>query len=191
MKKTFQDIAQELQASDTNPMFPVVYYLGTDLTVVLLVDLVDYQALARGIAVRSPRDVYNKYLGRKIALSRAMYALYTGSTLKVRDYQGTRPRLTDTCLSLEFDNALGTLNPALTKYEVDLLQRIREGGKPKTKSAYKTIRCRRCGAELELISAWSNACECGQEYNGFGNVLAPRSQWGEETGETESDFNGL
>jgi len=55
--------------------------------------------------------------------------------------------------------------------------------------AHKTIRdpkvivCKVCGHELTLDSAWSNECECGLEYNGFGQRLAPRSQWGEETGE--------
>jgi hypothetical protein len=40
-----------------------------------------------------------------------------------------------------------------------------------------------CKREVELYSAWSNECDCGTEYNGFGQKLAPRSQWGEETGE--------
>lgn len=44
------------------------------------------------------------------------------------------------------------------------------------------IRCA-CGRAVELHSAWANACDCDREYNGFGQRLAPRSQWGEETGE--------
>ena len=35
-----------------------------------------------------------------------------------------------------------------------------------------------CGSNVELSSGWANECHCGREYNG-----APRSQWGEETGE--------
>lgn len=41
-----------------------------------------------------------------------------------------------------------------------------------------------CGSTVPLFSSWANQCECGIEYNGFGQRLAPRSQWGEETGET-------
>ena len=42
-----------------------------------------------------------------------------------------------------------------------------------------------CGQEFELVDWWAEACPgCGQEYNGAGQKLAPRSQWGEETGET-------
>lgn len=41
-----------------------------------------------------------------------------------------------------------------------------------------------CGEDVYLDSMWANACdECGQEYNGFGQALAPREFWGEETGE--------
>lgn len=41
-----------------------------------------------------------------------------------------------------------------------------------------------CGAPVELGSSWANSCEkCGREYNGSGQLLASRSQWGEETGE--------
>ena len=41
-----------------------------------------------------------------------------------------------------------------------------------------------CGATVHLYSSWANECEqCGTEYNGAGQRLAPRAQWGEETGE--------
>jgi hypothetical protein len=41
-----------------------------------------------------------------------------------------------------------------------------------------------CGRSITLESSWSNSCEnCGREYDKNGNQLAPRSQWGEETGE--------
>ena len=41
-----------------------------------------------------------------------------------------------------------------------------------------------CGKRVNLHSGWANECECGREYNGSGQLLAPREQWGEETGET-------
>ena len=47
------------------------------------------------------------------------------------------------------------------------------------------IRCN-CGAKLFLHSSWANECGCGREYNGSGQLLAPRAQWGEETGEVFS-----
>jgi hypothetical protein len=49
------------------------------------------------------------------------------------------------------------------------------------------IRCC-CGRELELPDGWLNTCECGRDYNGCGQLLAPRSQWGEETGESLADM---
>lgn len=50
---------------------------------------------------------------------------------------------------------------------------------------FKVIRCD-CGCELTLYSGWANGCDCGLEYNGSGQQLAPRRFWGEETGETFS-----
>lgn len=47
--------------------------------------------------------------------------------------------------------------------------------------------CDRCGERVELIG-FTNTCSCGADYNRFGELLAPRSQWGEETGETVSDI---
>jgi hypothetical protein len=40
-----------------------------------------------------------------------------------------------------------------------------------------------CGRTVALDSSWANTCDCGREYNGSGQLLAARSQWGEETGE--------
>lgn len=31
--------------------------------------------------------------------------------------------------------------------------------------------------------------KCGAEFNSSGQLLAPRSQWGEETGETDADYD--
>lgn len=45
-----------------------------------------------------------------------------------------------------------------------------------------------CGEEVEF-SRFTNTCDnCGRDYNGSGEELACRSQWGEETGENLSDI---
>lgn len=44
-----------------------------------------------------------------------------------------------------------------------------------------------CGARVEL-SGFTNACDCGRDYNSFGQELAPRECWGEETGEHPADI---
>ena len=45
----------------------------------------------------------------------------------------------------------------------------------------------RCGRDVEF-SKFTNTCECGADYNMSGQQLAPRSQWGEETGESLADI---
>ena len=48
-----------------------------------------------------------------------------------------------------------------------------------------------CGAEVEL-SGFTNTCDkCGAEYNWAGQALAPREQWGEETGEHPADLSRI
>lgn len=44
-----------------------------------------------------------------------------------------------------------------------------------------------CGREVELWG-FTNTCACGADYNSAGQRLAPREQWGEETGETAADI---
>ncbi len=44
-----------------------------------------------------------------------------------------------------------------------------------------------CGRHVEL-HGFTNTCACGLDYNQSGQVLAPRSQWGEETGESLCDI---
>jgi hypothetical protein len=45
-----------------------------------------------------------------------------------------------------------------------------------------------CGAEVTL-SRFTNTCDgCGADYNSGGQLLAPREQWGEETGESWTDI---
>lgn len=50
----------------------------------------------------------------------------------------------------------------------------------------KTIICR-CGRKV-YCDGFTNTCDCGRDYNWNGTLLAPRSQWGEETGETADDI---
>jgi hypothetical protein len=41
-----------------------------------------------------------------------------------------------------------------------------------------------CGRNLEIDPRdFTTTCECGADFNGSGDRLAPREQWGEETGE--------
>lgn len=44
-----------------------------------------------------------------------------------------------------------------------------------------------CGREVELFG-FTNTCECGIDYNMSGQALAPREQWGEETGESLAEI---
>lgn len=45
-----------------------------------------------------------------------------------------------------------------------------------------------CGDEL-LCTGFTNTCpHCGDDYNMSGDLLAPRDQWGEETGESVADI---
>ena len=46
----------------------------------------------------------------------------------------------------------------------------------------------KCSCGLEVVLAnFTNTCECGADYNSSGQMLACRSQWGEETGEHWTD----
>ena len=53
----------------------------------------------------------------------------------------------------------------------------------------RDIECR-CGRKLSLY-AFTNTCVCGRDYSLTGQGLAPRSQWGEETGETAAQILGV
>jgi hypothetical protein len=45
-----------------------------------------------------------------------------------------------------------------------------------------------CGNHVWL-TGFTNTCEkCDRDYNNSGQLLAPREQWGEETGETAADI---
>lgn len=43
-----------------------------------------------------------------------------------------------------------------------------------------------CGREV-ILDAFTCPCDCGRNYNQSGDLLAPREQWGEETGEHWSE----
>lgn len=45
-----------------------------------------------------------------------------------------------------------------------------------------------CGAAVHLTSFTNTCHQCAADYNMSGSQLAPRSQWGEETGETVADI---
>ena len=51
------------------------------------------------------------------------------------------------------------------------------------------IRCGKCGRYVAIDpGAFTSSCDCGTDYNWNGTLLAPRSQWGEETGESLADI---
>jgi len=50
-------------------------------------------------------------------------------------------------------------------------------------------RCDVCCRRVPLTHALVNTCRCGAEYSGSGQRLAPRSEWGKETGETDADID--
>lgn len=53
--------------------------------------------------------------------------------------------------------------------------------------AHPIIECL-CGNEVLLDLNLNTCTKCVADYNGFGQLLAPRQQWGEETGECLADI---
>ncbi len=52
----------------------------------------------------------------------------------------------------------------------------------------RVIRCT-CGEEVVLYNHFTNTCDkCDRDFDGYGHGLAPRPQWGEETGEHYTDI---
>ena len=45
-----------------------------------------------------------------------------------------------------------------------------------------------CGEKMSLGNFTNTCRNCGADYNSAGQLLAPREQWGEETGESLSDI---
>lgn len=48
-----------------------------------------------------------------------------------------------------------------------------------------------CGGDVELDGFTCTCDDCGRDYSRSGQELAPRSQWGEETGESLADILGV
>lgn len=48
--------------------------------------------------------------------------------------------------------------------------------------------CDYCSTEVILDRFTNTCCDCGVDYNGSGQELASREQWGEETGESIQDI---
>jgi len=53
----------------------------------------------------------------------------------------------------------------------------------------KVIEC--CGEELPCPNFTNTCPHCSADYNWAGQRLAPRSQWGEETGESVEEILGI
>lgn len=47
-----------------------------------------------------------------------------------------------------------------------------------------------CGQKV-VLAGFTNTCACGQEYNSSGQLLAPREQWGWDTGEYPIDIERI
>jgi hypothetical protein len=54
------------------------------------------------------------------------------------------------------------------------------------KRVIPVVTCK-CGEKIECINFTNTCCECEADYNFSGDLLAPRNQWGEETGEHWTD----
>ena len=50
------------------------------------------------------------------------------------------------------------------------------------------IRCDCRGATVELAGFTNTCTRCGRDYDSGGSLLAPREQWGEETGESLAEI---
>lgn len=94
-------------------------------------------------------------------------------------------------------NLLPGLSPtALSNYDTCLRlaeaeRMVDEGVVDEVQSHYEppVIQCLRCQSEVTLADAWLSTCSrCGADYNGSGQLLAPRHLWGEETGEHPADL---
>lgn len=48
-----------------------------------------------------------------------------------------------------------------------------------------------CCGRVVVLDSFTNECDCGRDYNMSGQLLAPRAQWGEETGECAADLRNL
>jgi hypothetical protein len=98
-------------------------------------------------------------------------------------------------------DAQGSLLPglsaaALTNYDTCLslaeaARMVDEGLVDEVQHHYEppVIACLRCQNEVTLSDAWLSTCShCGADYNGSGQLLAPRHLWGEEASEHPADL---
>ena len=64
----------------------------------------------------------------------------------------------------------------------EILDAMPEDCYPTWKKVYPVVKC--CGQDVPCMN-FTNTCDtCGTDYNFNGDQLAPRSHWGEETGES-------
>ena len=90
----------------------------------------------------------------------------------------------------------GLSSAALSNYDtclrlVEAARLVDEGVVNEVQSHYEppVIQCLRCQSEVTLADAWLSTCSrCGADYNGSGQLLAPRHLWGEETNEHPADL---
>ncbi len=70
---------------------------------------------------------------------------------------------------------------------------VRDMGITKREWSYTAPRIGRCDCGCAVVlDRFTNTCDdCGTDYNMGGQALAPRSQWGEETGESYCDLQDL
>ncbi len=68
------------------------------------------------------------------------------------------------------------------EFRSKVLGELQEDDSATFAKVYPVLQCP-CGEDVECL-AFTNTCGCGADYNFNGARLAPRSQWGEETGES-------
>lgn len=94
---------------------------------------------------------------------------------------------------------VGELNPEARKNYLACLtgevngERVRDEGIEELSHRWVSAaigQCDACKRHIQLEGS-TNTCKCGADYNSFGQRLAPREQWGEETGETLADLVNL
>lgn len=93
----------------------------------------------------------------------------------------------------------GNVDAFLPTAARDNFQRVNHAGVAFVRSVLESVHdytepavgaCEACGSEV-ILDRFTNTCECGADYNGSGQLLAPRDQWGEETGESVGDILGV
>ena len=68
----------------------------------------------------------------------------------------------------------------------EILSNLKENQYSRWAKITTVIKCN-CGEEIECINFTNTCDECESDYNSSGQLLASRSQWGEETGEHWSE----